>query len=73
MKVALTHALAALAVALSVWTARPSPATAQVPGDLVGMWDQWVPEAYLREVIEFRPGGTYTSGLCVVVPCVTVS
>ncbi len=73
MKVALTHALAALAVALSVWTARLSPATAQVPGDLVGMWDQWLPEGHVREVIEFRSGGTYTSGLCPAVlasPCV---
>jgi hypothetical protein len=40
------------------------PAAAQDSAAIVGMWSRYVPSAYMREVIEFRRDGTYTSGLC---------
>jgi hypothetical protein len=46
---------------LAVWT---RPAAAQDDG-LVGMWSRYLSTAHMREVIEFREDGIYTSGLCV--------
>jgi hypothetical protein len=40
------------------------PAAAQDAG-VVGMWSRIVTVAHMREVVEFRQDGTYTSGLCV--------
>lgn len=58
-----TFALVVLAT-LGFAAVRPQPAAAQDSAAIVGMWSRYVPSADMREVIEFRRDGTYTSGPC---------